>query len=163
MLRQPENVVLNDFKQQRAAALDSQLISQYEELVTEWINTIEAIVNDTADERYAFFNPLAFELIFDSLFLVFVFFRAYRFVKSSAHPKYSSRSGISCLHTCPGQLEALATVAVTLDLTSPQIYCRESYGRMAVCCRYEQLSYCSRRPTAAVTNGKGLIHPNRLS
>ena len=51
MLRQPENVVLNDFKQQRAAALDSQLISQYEELVVEWINTIEAIVNDTADER----------------------------------------------------------------------------------------------------------------
>ena len=51
MLRQPENVVLNDFKQQRAAALDSQLISHYEELVCEWINTIEAIVNDTTDER----------------------------------------------------------------------------------------------------------------
>lgn len=51
MLRQPENIVLNDFKQQRAAALDPQLISHYEELVTEWINTIEAIVNDTADER----------------------------------------------------------------------------------------------------------------
>ncbi|XP_076466964.1 uncharacterized protein LOC143298129 [Babylonia areolata] len=52
MLRQPENIVLNDFKQQRAAALDSQLISQYEELVTEWINTIEAIVYDTTDERF---------------------------------------------------------------------------------------------------------------
>ena len=52
MLRQPENVVLNDFKQQRAAALDPQLISQYEELVCEWINTIEAIVNDTTDERW---------------------------------------------------------------------------------------------------------------
>ncbi|XP_070190368.1 uncharacterized protein [Littorina saxatilis] len=52
MLRQPENIVLNDFKQQRAAALDPQLISHYEELVTEWINTIEAIVNDTADERF---------------------------------------------------------------------------------------------------------------
>ena len=58
MLRQPENVVLNDFKQQRAAALDSQLISQYEELVVEWINTIEAIVNDTADERKRFFFML---------------------------------------------------------------------------------------------------------
>lgn len=51
MLRQPENVVLNDFKQQRAAALDPQLIGQYEELVSEWINTIEAILNDTSDER----------------------------------------------------------------------------------------------------------------
>lgn len=52
MLRQPENVVLNDFKQQRAAALDPQLIGQYEELVNEWINTIEAILNDTSDERF---------------------------------------------------------------------------------------------------------------
>nr|KAG5706889.1 hypothetical protein BaRGS_021395 [Batillaria attramentaria] len=52
MLRQPENIVLNDFKQQRAAALDPQLIGHYEELVTEWINTIEAILNDTSDERF---------------------------------------------------------------------------------------------------------------
>jgi dynein heavy chain len=51
MLRQPENIIANDFKLQRAAALDPQLISQYEELVNEWINTIEAIVTDTADER----------------------------------------------------------------------------------------------------------------
>lgn len=51
MLRQPENVILNDFKLQRAAALDPHLIGQYEELVTEWINTIEAIINDTSDER----------------------------------------------------------------------------------------------------------------
>lgn len=52
MLKQPDHVVLNDFKQQRAAALDPQLISHYEELVTEWMNTIEAVLTDTSDERY---------------------------------------------------------------------------------------------------------------
>ncbi|KAH3729664.1 hypothetical protein DPMN_055642 [Dreissena polymorpha] len=52
MLKQPDHVVLNDFKQQRAAALDPALISQYEELVTEWMNTIEAVLTDTSDERY---------------------------------------------------------------------------------------------------------------
>ncbi|XP_053397319.1 dynein axonemal heavy chain 5-like isoform X6 [Mercenaria mercenaria] len=51
MLKQPDHIVLNDFKQQRAAALDPQLISQYEELVTEWMNTIEAVLTDTSDER----------------------------------------------------------------------------------------------------------------
>ncbi|WAR07684.1 DYHG-like protein [Mya arenaria] len=52
MLKQPDHVVLNDFKQQRAAALDPQLINQYEELVTEWMNTIEAVLTDTSDERF---------------------------------------------------------------------------------------------------------------
>ncbi|KAL4232681.1 hypothetical protein ACF0H5_007369 [Mactra antiquata] len=52
MLKQPDHVVLNDFKQQRAAALDPQLIAQYEELVTEWMNTIEAVLTDTSDERF---------------------------------------------------------------------------------------------------------------
>lgn len=52
MLKQPENVILNDFKMQRQAALDTQLIGQYEELVTDWMNTIETILNDTSDERY---------------------------------------------------------------------------------------------------------------
>ena len=51
MLKQPDHVVLNDFKLQRAAALDPQLISQYEELVSEWMNTIEAVLTDTSDER----------------------------------------------------------------------------------------------------------------
>lgn len=51
MLKQPENVILNDFKMQRQAALDTQLISQYEELVSDWMNTIESILNDTSDER----------------------------------------------------------------------------------------------------------------
>ncbi|OWF37572.1 Dynein heavy chain 5, axonemal [Mizuhopecten yessoensis] len=52
MLKQPENIILNDFKQQRAAALDPQLISQYEELVNDWMNTIETTLNDTSDERF---------------------------------------------------------------------------------------------------------------
>ncbi|XP_067674368.1 uncharacterized protein [Haliotis asinina] len=52
MLKQPENVVLNDFKQQRAAALDPIIIGQYEELVNEWMTTIEAILTDTSDERF---------------------------------------------------------------------------------------------------------------
>jgi len=58
MLKQPENVILNDFKQQRAAALDPQLIGQYEELVTDWMNTIETTLNDTSDERFVIFSYL---------------------------------------------------------------------------------------------------------
>uniref|UniRef100_A0A2C9K4Z2 AAA+ ATPase domain-containing protein n=1 Tax=Biomphalaria glabrata TaxID=6526 RepID=A0A2C9K4Z2_BIOGL len=50
MLKQPESIVLNDFKQQRAAALDSNLISQYEELLSDWMSTIESILTDTSDE-----------------------------------------------------------------------------------------------------------------
>ncbi|KAK6987323.1 dynein heavy chain 5 axonemal [Biomphalaria glabrata] len=52
MLKQPESIVLNDFKQQRAAALDSNLISQYEELLSDWMSTIESILTDTSDERF---------------------------------------------------------------------------------------------------------------
>lgn len=44
-------MVEQDFKMQRIAALDAQLITEYEELVSEWINTIETILNDAADER----------------------------------------------------------------------------------------------------------------
>ncbi|BFZ10052.1 hypothetical protein BsWGS_13093 [Bradybaena similaris] len=51
ILRQPENVVEQDFKMQRIAALDSQLVTEYEELVSEWISTIETILNDAAEER----------------------------------------------------------------------------------------------------------------
>ncbi|CAG5121565.1 unnamed protein product, partial [Candidula unifasciata] len=51
VLRQPENLVEQDFKMQRIAALDPQLISEYEELVSDWISTIETILNDTADDR----------------------------------------------------------------------------------------------------------------
>ena len=53
MLRQPDNLVGNDFKQHRLAALDQQIINEYEALVNEWMSTIEAILTDAADERYS--------------------------------------------------------------------------------------------------------------
>jgi dynein heavy chain len=51
MLKQPENVVGNEFKQHRLAALDPIIIAEYEDLVTDWMNTIDAILHDTSDER----------------------------------------------------------------------------------------------------------------
>jgi dynein heavy chain len=51
MLKLPENVVGTDFKQHRIAATDQGLIAEYENLVTDWMTTIEAILNDTTDER----------------------------------------------------------------------------------------------------------------
>ena len=52
MLRLPDNVVGADFKQHRLAALDQGIITEYEELVTDWMTTIEAVLTDTSDERY---------------------------------------------------------------------------------------------------------------
>ncbi|CAH1799095.1 unnamed protein product [Owenia fusiformis] len=52
MLKQPENIVNNDFKQHRLAALDTQIISEYEGLLSDWISTIEAVLMDTSDERF---------------------------------------------------------------------------------------------------------------
>jgi len=51
MLRQPENVVSNDFKQHRLAALDPVIIGEYEDLVTDWMNTIDTVLMDSSDER----------------------------------------------------------------------------------------------------------------
>ncbi|XP_074662754.1 uncharacterized protein LOC141915202 [Tubulanus polymorphus] len=51
MLRQPENVVSNEYKQQRMAALDQGIIAEYEELVTDWITTIENVIIDNGEER----------------------------------------------------------------------------------------------------------------
>ena len=52
MLKHPENIIGTDFKQHRLAALDPQVIAEYEELVSDWMNTIEAILHDTSDERF---------------------------------------------------------------------------------------------------------------
>ena len=71
MLKQPENVILNDFKMQRQAALDTQLISQYEELVSDWMNTIESILNDTSDERLVNKRYL-FIITINSILLLYV-------------------------------------------------------------------------------------------
>ena len=46
----------NDFKQHRLAALDQQVITEYEKLVSDWISTIEAILHDTVDERLCSFK-----------------------------------------------------------------------------------------------------------
>ena len=54
MLKQPENLIGSDFKQHRLAALDQQVISEYEGLVTDWIDTIEGILSDTSDERFVY-------------------------------------------------------------------------------------------------------------
>lgn len=51
MLRLPENVISNDFKQHRLAASDSTIIAEYEELVVDWMNTIENVLFDSSDER----------------------------------------------------------------------------------------------------------------
>lgn len=51
VLRQPENVTEKDFKMQRTVTFDPQIIHRYEELICEWMNTIETILCDTSDER----------------------------------------------------------------------------------------------------------------
>ena len=51
MLKLPDNVVGLDFKQHRIAALDGNLITEYEKVVADWMATIEAIIHDTSDER----------------------------------------------------------------------------------------------------------------
>lgn len=54
MLRQPDNIIGNDFKQHRLAASDSVIIGEYEDLVTDWMNTIENVLLDSSDERLAY-------------------------------------------------------------------------------------------------------------
>lgn len=73
MLKQPENIILNDFKQHRAAALDVQLIGQYEELVQDWISTIETMLNDTSDERYSVKNWNISSSVPNNIYIFFMF------------------------------------------------------------------------------------------
>ncbi|XP_064629693.1 uncharacterized protein LOC135488785 isoform X2 [Lineus longissimus] len=51
MLKQPERLVSNEYKQHRLAALDHEIISEYEELVNEWIATIEPILSESGEDR----------------------------------------------------------------------------------------------------------------
>lgn len=51
MLRQPDSVISNDFKQHRIAAADTTIIAEYEDLVIDWMNTIENVLMDSSDER----------------------------------------------------------------------------------------------------------------
>ena len=52
MLKAPETIVGADFKQHRLAALDQQVMAEYEKVVTEWMVIIETVLIDTADERW---------------------------------------------------------------------------------------------------------------
>lgn len=57
MLRPPDNIISNDFKQHRLAALDTTIFNEYENLVTDWMNTIENVLLDSSDERYTLHKP----------------------------------------------------------------------------------------------------------
>ncbi|KAM4771050.1 dynein axonemal heavy chain 5-like [Rhinophrynus dorsalis] len=51
ILRRPQTSLSPDFLQQRAAILDSQMVSKNEALVSEWIKTIDQILMEAVDER----------------------------------------------------------------------------------------------------------------
>ena len=53
-MKQPEGLIGTDFKHQRLAAQDQQMIIDCEQLVTEWIATVEQILSETTDERYIY-------------------------------------------------------------------------------------------------------------
>ena len=52
ILKRAEMQVSNDFKQNRAAAINPAVLSEYEALVTDWTHTIESILCDGLDDRY---------------------------------------------------------------------------------------------------------------
>lgn len=62
MLRQPDSIISNDFKQHRLAAADTAIIAEYEDLVTDWMNTIENILMDSSDERFEVYIIIFFVL-----------------------------------------------------------------------------------------------------
>ena len=51
ILKRAEMQVSNDFKQNRAAAINPMVLSEYEALVTDWTQTIEGILCDGLDDR----------------------------------------------------------------------------------------------------------------
>jgi dynein heavy chain len=53
ILKRAEMQVSNDFKQNRAAAINPMVLSEYETLVTDWMHTIEGILCDGLDDRYS--------------------------------------------------------------------------------------------------------------
>ena len=56
ILKRAEMQVSNDFKQNRAAAINPMVLSEYEALVTDWTHTIEGILCDGLDDRCSI-NP----------------------------------------------------------------------------------------------------------
>lgn len=65
ILRKPESQVTSDFKQNRAAAVNPSILQEYENLVLDWINTIENILTDGLEERYTLQVDQIFVLVWD--------------------------------------------------------------------------------------------------
>jgi len=60
ILKKPESQVTSDFKQNRAAAVNPSILQEYENLVLDWIATIENILTDGLEERFdPFAGPLS--------------------------------------------------------------------------------------------------------
>ena len=53
ILKKPESQVTSDFKQNRAAAVNPSVLQEYENLVLDWIVTIENVLMDGLEERYS--------------------------------------------------------------------------------------------------------------
>ncbi|XP_069461306.1 uncharacterized protein [Ambystoma mexicanum] len=51
ILKRPTNIVSPDFLQQRTAILDTDIVSDHEALVSDWIKTIDQILMEAVDER----------------------------------------------------------------------------------------------------------------
>ncbi|XP_068697910.1 dynein axonemal heavy chain 8-like [Montipora foliosa] len=51
ILKKPESQVTSDFKQNRAAAVNPSILQEYENLVLDWISTIENFLTDGLEER----------------------------------------------------------------------------------------------------------------
>lgn len=51
MLKQPSNALSADLKTQRLVAQDQEAIAEYEELVTSWITTIDAVLTENTNDR----------------------------------------------------------------------------------------------------------------
>ena len=56
MLKQPSSALSGDFKMQRLAAQDQEVVAEYEELVLSWINTIDAVLADSSSERFLYIS-----------------------------------------------------------------------------------------------------------
>jgi hypothetical protein len=51
MLKQPSNALSADLKTQRLVAQDQDAIAEYEELVTSWMTTIDAVLTENTNDR----------------------------------------------------------------------------------------------------------------
>ena len=64
ILKRAEMQVSNDFKQNRAAAINPMVLSEYEALVTDWTHTIEGILSDGQDNRCGILKKVTYTDIY---------------------------------------------------------------------------------------------------